>query len=122
MRSPGERIQRLREYRREEAAKQAALWRRDRWRITFKRDVLVRDGHRCQTCGETKELRVVYNRTPRHGGMPLPENLITLCPPCSSRKGTRYIPSFVPVPIDMPDEVRARIERDCIDADAEGGA
>jgi 5-methylcytosine-specific restriction endonuclease McrA len=49
-----------------------------------RRDVLVRDGHRCRTagCGSARFLDVHHIVPREHGGTNAPENLITLCAAC----------------------------------------
>lgn len=66
-------------------------------RVRFnKRNVLARDGHRCQYCGSLEDLTVdhVVPRSRRdhaypQGGPTSWENCVTACLPCNLRKGNR---------------------------------
>ncbi len=53
-----------------------------------RKNILVRDGHRCQYCGTTKGPMTVDHVQPRtmHGSDSW-ENLVTACTSCNNRKG-----------------------------------
>jgi len=61
-----------------------------RWRVDadsyrqLQRQVLERDGWRCQSCGSLKSLEVHHKQLRSHCGSDLRDNLITLCHPCHS--------------------------------------
>jgi 5-methylcytosine-specific restriction protein A len=60
-------------------------WRRIRERI------LARDGHCCQSCGETDGKMHIDHIVPKRlGGSDLEENLQVLCQFCNLRKGGRF--------------------------------
>lgn len=46
------------------------------------RNVLRRDGWRCQSCGSMKNLEVHHQQYRSHSGEDIEENLITLCREC----------------------------------------
>ena len=48
------------------------------------RQVLERDGWRCQLCGSMKSLQVHHKQLRSHSGSDVEENLITLCDHCHS--------------------------------------
>ncbi len=48
------------------------------------RQVLQRDGWRCQNCGSPENLQVHHRKFRSHSGDDSEENLITLCPSCHS--------------------------------------
>ncbi|MGD2143536.1 MAG: HNH endonuclease [Anaerolineae bacterium] len=55
-----------------------------------KREILRRDGHRCQYCGRRTRHLTVDHVVPRHrGGEYCWENLVAACPECNRRKGGR---------------------------------
>ena len=66
-------------------------------RVRFnKRNIMARDEHRCQYCGDTEQLTIDHvvprsRRTPQHpkGGETSWENCVTACLPCNLRKGDR---------------------------------
>ncbi len=93
--------------------REGLIQKREAWRRTFKRQVMARDGNKCLRCGTEKGLWVVYNRTPRWGGKPLPENLLTLCPSCKGWKGTSMLDIKLAELAPIPGEVRQEIECDC---------
>ncbi len=76
---------RLRRYVHLRRAKQA--------RATVRRaQIYMRDGYRCQYCGEHKTASVLTldHILPRaQGGSSAPENLVTACEKCNGRKGNR---------------------------------
>lgn len=60
-------------------------WRRIRERI------LARDGHCCQSCGETEGKMHIDHIVPKRlGGSDLEENLQVMCQFCNLRKGGRF--------------------------------
>jgi 5-methylcytosine-specific restriction endonuclease McrA len=67
--------------------------RRPRPRVRLsKREVLRRDGHRCQYCGREGGDLTVDHVVPRHrGGEHSWENLVAACPQCNRRKGGRTL-------------------------------
>jgi 5-methylcytosine-specific restriction endonuclease McrA len=50
----------------------------------LRRQVLQRDGWRCQFCGAMKSLQVHHKQLRSHSGSDVEENLITLCDHCHS--------------------------------------
>lgn len=50
-----------------------------------RRDVLARDGHRCQMCGTPNALHVHHRQPRAHGGQNNPSNLVTLCRTCHGK-------------------------------------
>lgn len=76
-----------------------AVVRMTRARVRFRNDVRfsrphvwIRDGHRCQYCGDTKPAReLTYDHVlPRsRGGATTWENIVTACKPCNFRKADR---------------------------------
>lgn len=83
-------------------------------RVRFnKRNVLARDGHRCQYCGSAEELTIDHvvprsrrDRVHPDGGATSWENCVTACLPCNLRKGNR-----TPEEARMPLEKRPREPR-----------
>jgi 5-methylcytosine-specific restriction endonuclease McrA len=58
-----------------------------------RRNVLQRDGHRCQYCGYQGDKLSIDHVLPRsRGGPDSWENVITACLPCNVRKGNRTPP------------------------------
>lgn len=52
---------------------------------TLRKQILNRDNHTCQHCGDTgTEVDHIVNRA--NGGTNHPDNLQTLCPPCHQHK------------------------------------
>jgi len=49
------------------------------------RQVLERDGWRCQTCGSLQHLQVHHLKFRSHSGSDVEQNLITLCADCHAR-------------------------------------
>jgi 5-methylcytosine-specific restriction endonuclease McrA len=49
------------------------------------RQVLQRDGWRCQTCGSMQHLQVHHLKFRSHSGGDAEQNLITLCADCHAR-------------------------------------
>lgn len=59
-------------------------------RITLTRkNVMRRDHHRCQYCGEKDSLTIDHVHPKSRGGKDTWENLVTACVPCNNRKGSR---------------------------------
>jgi len=57
-----------------------------------KREILRRDGYRCQYCGQQMPNLTVDHVIPRHrGGEHRWENLVAACPQCNRRKGGRLL-------------------------------
>lgn len=57
-----------------------------------KREVLRRDGYRCQYCGRQASNLTVDHVMPRHrGGEHSWENVVAACPQCNRRKGDRTL-------------------------------
>jgi 5-methylcytosine-specific restriction endonuclease McrA len=50
------------------------------------RQVLIRDGWRCQSCGSMSNLEVHHKQFRSHSGPDSEQNLITLCAPCHIEK------------------------------------
>jgi len=48
----------------------------------LRKQVLERDGWRCQLCGSMKSLQVHHKRLRSHSGSDIEDNLITLCDRC----------------------------------------
>ncbi|MFT4604993.1 MAG: 5-methylcytosine-specific restriction endonuclease McrA [Rhodothermales bacterium] len=70
-------------------------------RITLTRkNVLQRDRHRCQYCGDKERLTIDHLIPKSRGGRDTWENLVTACVPCNNRKGSR-----------TPDEARLKLHR-----------
>ncbi len=58
--------------------------------LLTRRNILKRDGHRCQYCGTTRSPLTVDHVVPRdHGGTDSWENLVCACVRCNTRKGNR---------------------------------
>lgn len=58
--------------------------------ILSKRNILRRDGHRCQYCGNKRGPMTVDHVVPRtQGGTDTWENLVCACVACNNRKGHR---------------------------------
>ena len=75
-------------------------------RVPYKRimlsrkNVLRRDGHRCQYCGSTSRLTIDHVFPKSRGGKDTWENLVAACVPCNNRKGNR-----------TPDEIGMALKR-----------
>lgn len=72
-----------------------SLWRID-IRLNRKRPYLrhrgfvyARDGRLCRYCSGSDHLSLDHLQPPRLGGTHDPDNLVTCCRPCNSRKGSR---------------------------------
>jgi len=65
------------------------------WRPTVRltrRNVMLRDGHRCRYCGRTggeRQLNIDHVLPRARGGEDRWDNLVTACQPCNRRKGKR---------------------------------
>jgi len=55
------------------------------------RQVLERDGWRCQICGTMRHLQVHHLKFRSHSGEDLEENLITLCADCHARVHAAFL-------------------------------
>jgi 5-methylcytosine-specific restriction endonuclease McrA len=75
-------------------------------RVPYKRimlsrkNVLRRDGYRCQYCGSRDSLTVDHVLPRSRGGRDTWENLVAACTPCNNKKGNR-----------TPDEARMELRR-----------
>jgi 5-methylcytosine-specific restriction endonuclease McrA len=56
------------------------------------RQVLERDGWRCQTCGSMRHLEVHHLQFRSHSGQDIEQNLITLCAQCHARVHAKLSP------------------------------
>lgn len=54
-----------------------------------KRNIMVRDGHRCMYCGATEKLTIDHMIPASRGGKTSFENCITACQPCNNKKGNK---------------------------------
>ncbi|MDX1419010.1 MAG: HNH endonuclease [Rubricoccaceae bacterium] len=54
-----------------------------------RRNVLRRDGHRCQYCGSRERLTLDHVLPKSRGGPDAWDNLVAACVPCNNRKGNR---------------------------------
>jgi 5-methylcytosine-specific restriction endonuclease McrA len=61
------------------------------WKVppVNRREVLRRDKHQCQYCGNTKQLTLDHVIPRSKGGKHLWDNVVIACEPCNSRKGDR---------------------------------
>jgi 5-methylcytosine-specific restriction endonuclease McrA len=60
--------------------------------ILSRKNILRRDGHRCQYCGSNEATLTVDHIVPRaRGGEESWENLVTACVECNNRKGDRTL-------------------------------
>lgn len=57
--------------------------------LLTRRNVLRRDGHRCQYCGATDRLTLDHVLPRSRGGPDTWENLVAACVPCNNRKGNK---------------------------------
>jgi len=57
--------------------------------ILSRKNILRRDGHRCQYCGTTQNLTVDHVMPKSRGGEDSWENLTTACIRCNNKKGDR---------------------------------
>ena len=51
----------------------------------LQRQVMERDGWRCQACGSMQNLQVHHLKFRSHSGSDIEQNLITLCAQCHAR-------------------------------------
>jgi 5-methylcytosine-specific restriction endonuclease McrA len=57
-----------------------------------KREILRRDGYKCQYCGQVVPYLTIDHVMPRHlGGQHTWNNLVAACPPCNHHKGGRTV-------------------------------
>lgn len=54
-----------------------------------KKNILVRDGYKCQYCGSNRELTIDHVIPSSRGGKNSFENCITACKPCNNKKSNR---------------------------------
>jgi len=82
-----------REYERPSVIRLGYVVRRPRPRVRLcKREILRRDGHRCQYCGREMGQLTIDHIEPRFRGGPHSwENLVAACPQCNRRKGGRRL-------------------------------
>jgi 5-methylcytosine-specific restriction endonuclease McrA len=80
-----------RTYERPSVIRLVYMVRRPRPRVRLcKREILRRDGYRCQYCGQRTNHLTIDHIIPRHrGGQYRWENLVTACPECNRLKGGR---------------------------------
>lgn len=57
--------------------------------VVSRRNVLKRDGNRCQYCSKTEDLTIDHVLPKSRGGNDTWENLVTACNKCNHRKGNR---------------------------------
>lgn len=57
--------------------------------LLTRRNVLRRDGHRCQYCGAAERLTIDHVLPKSRGGPDVWENLVAACVPCNNRKGNK---------------------------------
>ena len=58
--------------------------------VLSRKNVLRRDGHRCQYCGKADVVLTVDHIIPKaHGGVETWENLVAACVHCNNKKGDR---------------------------------
>lgn len=57
--------------------------------VLNRHNIFKRDGHKCQYCGNSKDLTLDHVLPSSRGGKSTWDNLITACRPCNSRKGDR---------------------------------
>jgi 5-methylcytosine-specific restriction endonuclease McrA len=82
-----------RAYERPSVIRLAYVVRRPRPRVRLcKREILHRDGYRCQYCGRQTNQLTLDHVVPRYrGGQHSWENLVAACPQCNRRKGGRAL-------------------------------
>jgi 5-methylcytosine-specific restriction endonuclease McrA len=68
--------------------------------LLSRKNVLRRDGQRCQYCGNRDSLTVDHVYPKSRGGPDTWENLVAACVPCNNRKGNR-----------TPDEANMKLRR-----------
>jgi 5-methylcytosine-specific restriction endonuclease McrA len=57
--------------------------------LLTRRNVLRRDGHRCQYCGSQEALTLDHVVPRSRGGRDAWDNLVAACTPCNNRKGNK---------------------------------
>lgn len=57
--------------------------------LLTRRNVLRRDGHRCQYCGSAERLTLDHVLPRSRGGKDAWENLVAACTPCNNKKSNR---------------------------------
>ena len=58
--------------------------------VLSRKNILKRDGYRCQYCGQRHRTLTVDHIIPKHrGGQDTWENLVCACMPCNNKKGNR---------------------------------
>jgi len=73
-----------------------------------KREILRRDGHRCQYCGRKTSRLTLDHVVPRHQGGQLSwDNLVAACPQCNRRKGGHRLEEVGMELLRQPREPRA---------------
>jgi 5-methylcytosine-specific restriction endonuclease McrA len=82
-----------RTYERPSVIRLAYMVRRPRPHVRLcKREILHRDGYRCQYCGRQTNQLTIDHVVPRYrGGQHSWENLVAACPQCNRRKGGRML-------------------------------
>lgn len=63
------------------------------WKVppVNRREVLRRDGNRCQYCGSKRDLTLDHIIPRSKGGQHTWENVVTACAPCNGRKGSQLL-------------------------------
>ncbi|MFT5143280.1 MAG: 5-methylcytosine-specific restriction endonuclease McrA [Rhodothermales bacterium] len=56
-----------------------------------RKNVMCRDGNRCQYCGDRTRLTIDHVVPRSRGGKDSWENLVTACVPCNNKKGSRTL-------------------------------
>lgn len=97
-----------RAYERPSVIRLVYMVRRPRPRVRLcKREILRRDGHRCQYCGREMSQLTLDHVVPRHrGGGHSWENLVAACPQCNLRKGGRSLAEARMQLLRLPHEPR----------------
>jgi 5-methylcytosine-specific restriction endonuclease McrA len=57
--------------------------------LLTRKNVIRRDGHRCQYCGSKDRLTIDHVMPRSRGGRDAWDNLVAACVPCNNRKGSR---------------------------------
>lgn len=59
-------------------------------KVPFSRkNVMIRDGHKCQYCGATEQLSIDHIIPASRGGKSTYENCVACCVPCNLKKGNK---------------------------------
>ena len=69
--------------------------------LLSRRNVIRRDGHRCQYCGAQERLTIDHVYPKSRGGPDTWENLVAACVPCNNRKGNKT-PEEARMPLARP--------------------